>query len=167
MVEIQRAGAEGVDALEALCRGLFDAIAQADPEPIVPFLEGDALWAARRLSYLRWLASDGSFLLIARDGGAPVGYALVEVQESDGDFDFGGPLAEMQSLFVVPHRRGERIGEHLVVCAREALREMGVACMLVGVLASNANAIGFYEHLGLQRWAVQFVDRIEGPRRID
>ena len=125
---------------------------------MVAFRSLDDMWITRSKEYRAWLASPDSFLLIARTDGVAIGYAVIEVRDEEDGWDFGGPLAEMQSISVAESHRGAGVGTGLVERAREILRARGIRTMLVGVLANNSAAIGFYEHLGLRLWANQYVD---------
>ncbi len=165
-ITITRAGAERADDVEDVCRSLFEAVADAGPAvPGIPVRDLDETWERRRANYLEWLAEPGAFLLIAEAEGRVVGYAMVRTEGPLDGWDSHGPLAELESLAVLPGLRGRGIGRLLVEAAEEQLRAAGISSLLIGTVAGNRAAIGFYQHLGYPLWANQYLGRIpDGPR---
>jgi len=98
--------------------------------------------------------------LIAEAAGEPVGFALYF-------FNFSTFLGRqglyLEDLFVLPERRGERIGRRLMeALAREALAR-GARRMDWAVLEWNEPAIGFYRRLGAAPLADWRAWRLDGP----
>jgi len=98
--------------------------------------------------------------LIAEVAGEPVGFALYF-------FNFSTFLGRqglyLEDLFVLPERRGERIGRRLMeALAREALAR-GARRMDWAVLEWNEPAIGFYRRLGAAPLADWRAWRLDGP----
>ena len=60
----------------------------------------------------------------------------------------GPRVGEIESLGVLPEHRGRGIGSRLLEGLDAALREAGVADVVLGVLPGNAGAIRLYERHG-------------------
>ncbi|MDQ6691187.1 MAG: GNAT family N-acetyltransferase [Candidatus Dormibacteraeota bacterium] len=84
-------------------------------------------------------------VLIAEEGGEPVGFALFFHNFSTF---LGRPGIYLEDLFVVPERRGEGHGRHLLARLAEIAVERGCGRLEWAVLNWNTPAIGFYERLG-------------------
>lgn len=94
-------------------------------------------------------AEKHGIMLIAEDGGKPVGWAFahdekaeVFVVEPDRTHGF---LAE---LFLLPQARGKGLGRALIAGCEAWARERGHRLLTVGVLAQNPTAIRAYEGSG-------------------
>ncbi|HEX4637494.1 MAG TPA: GNAT family N-acetyltransferase [Rhizomicrobium sp.] len=94
-------------------------------------------------------AEKHGIMLIAEDGGAPVGWAFVHddkaelfVVEPERSHGF---LAE---LFLTPQARGKGLGRALIEGCEAWARERGHRLLTVGVLAKNPTAIRAYEGAG-------------------
>jgi GNAT superfamily N-acetyltransferase len=94
-------------------------------------------------------------MLIAEDGGTPVGWAFAHdargelyVVEKDRNHGF---LAE---LYVVPEARGKGLGRALIEACEAWARERGHKLLTVGVLASNGRAIRSYEGAGYAAYGI-------------
>ncbi len=165
-VIITRAGVEWVDDLEEVCRSLFEAVASAGPDvPGVPARDLDQTWERRRANYVEWLAEPGAFVVMAETDGRAVGYALVRTYEELDGWDSDGPLAELESLAVLPDHRARGIGKQLVGAVEAQLRGVGVRALLIGTGAGNHDAIRFFAGLGHTHWANQFLGRIPDEPR--
>jgi GNAT superfamily N-acetyltransferase len=88
-------------------------------------------------------------MLIAEDGGKPVGWAFAHderaelfVVEPERRHGF---LAE---LYVTPEVRGKGLGRALIESCEKWARERGHRLLTVGVLAQNPSAIRAYEGAG-------------------
>lgn len=111
MIDIVVAGADRLGDVEPLTRSLHEHHRTVDPAiPGVPPRDVDTWWQIRRGRYETWLGEPGSFLLIAEDDGAAVGYALVTFHDQDDSHTTGERFAELQSLAVAPARRGAGLG---------------------------------------------------------
>ena len=147
--------------LEPLWGGLHAHHSQLRP-PGIPVRAVDRSWSVRRTQYERWLAEGGNALLLAEDdGGGVVGYAMVTIAEGDmATWDVGPPVAELETLAVLPAARGAGIGTALTDAAAAFARERGARALLVSVLHTNANAIRFYEREDFEPFYVQHLRRL-------
>jgi GNAT superfamily N-acetyltransferase len=85
--------------------------------------------------------------VIARDSGAPVGFALFFPVFSTF---LGRPGIYLEDLFVREDARGRGFGRALVVYLAKLAVDRGWGRVEWSVLDWNAPAIGFYERLGAQ-----------------
>lgn len=113
----------------------------------LPFQNRGESWRLRRRSYRRWLAGGGFGLMAEADMGI-VGYAMVSLDEPDDTWDLGPVTAELQTLVVASAGRNAGVGTELVRRMDRCLARRGIADVLVGVVATNVDAIRFYERLG-------------------
>jgi ribosomal protein S18 acetylase RimI-like enzyme len=161
-MQIVRAGRERIADLQPLWESLSRHHAELAPELADVFgevREPQGSWEMRRALYEKWLAGPDAFALIAEEDSSPVGYAVVQV---------GGPsetwstdrVAELQTLAVLPAHRRQGIGTALVERMHEELGRMDVSHFVVAVLASNAEAVRFYERLGLTRFLITYAGRV-------
>jgi ribosomal protein S18 acetylase RimI-like enzyme len=161
-VEIVRAGAERIPDLQPLWESLSRHHAEVAPELAVlgevrP--QADS-WAVRRALYEEWLGEPDAFALVAEIEGGPVGYAVVSLRGPEETWATGDRVAELQTLAVLPGHRGVGIGRALVDRMYEELRRLGVGHFVVGVVASNADAVRFYERLGLTKFIVAYAGQV-------
>jgi ribosomal protein S18 acetylase RimI-like enzyme len=161
-VEIVRAGAERIPDLQPLWESLSRHHADVAPELAVlgeVRAEADS-WAVRRELYEEWLRDPDAFVLIAEANGEPVGYAMVELRGPEETWATGDRVAELETLAVLRGHRGKGIGSALVERMHEELRRLGIGHFTVSVIASNADAVRFYERLGLTRFLVTFAGQV-------
>jgi ribosomal protein S18 acetylase RimI-like enzyme len=147
--QITSIGADRLSELEPLWRSLHHHHrAVAD----VPLLADDDLsWRRRSDWYRARLDAGDAFVLLARVGDAPVGYAFVHVRPGDDDtWPVGAQLAELISLAVVPEARGQGLGTALMDAVDAELERRGVHDLEVGVIAGNDRALRFYQRRGLR-----------------
>jgi ribosomal protein S18 acetylase RimI-like enzyme len=161
-VEIVRAGAERIPDLQPLWESLSRHHAEVAPElamlgEVRP--EADS-WAFRRQLYEEWLQDPDAFVLIAESDGEPVGYAMVELRGPEETWATGDRVAELETLAVLPGHRGRGIGSALVERMHDELRRLGVSHFVVSVIASNADAVRFYERLGLTTFLVTYAGHV-------
>ena len=97
----------------------------------------------------RWMFSERAVAeaVIARDSGAPVGFALFFPVFSTF---LGRPGIYLEDLFVREDARGRGFGRALVVYLAKLAVDRGWGRVEWSVLDWNAPAIGFYERLGAQ-----------------
>ena len=157
-VEVVQPAELDLDALEPLWRSLLERHAALRPE--LPARSRADSWPRRRAQYERWLASPGSFAVLARRGPGLVGYALVEIQEPDETF-VTGPMADVQTLVVAPGERGAGLGGALMDAVDAELDRLGIGDVLLGCLVGNHAAARFYERRGF----VPFVNLLYARRR--
>lgn len=159
---IVKAGADRVDDLEPLARSLHAHHLTVDPAiPGIPPRDEDGWWAIRRGRYAAWLAEPDAFALLAEPDnaepdadGAPVGYAVVSIHDADDSHRTGERFAELQSLAVLDGNRGEGVGTALLQRVYGELRDLGIEELAIGVLATNHDAMRFYEREGFKPWVV-------------
>ena len=83
--------------------------------------------------------------VLAFDGAAPVGYALVTF---GFDLEFGGVQGTLTDLFVEDAVRGTGLGKRLLAAAEDACRSRGARTLQLQVLAGNRRGRSFYEARG-------------------
>jgi ribosomal protein S18 acetylase RimI-like enzyme len=76
-------------------------------------------------------ADPSTFALIAEAGSVAVGYALVHVRGPEESWQTG-PVAELETLAVLPELRGRGIGFDLLAAVFRRLRQMDVREWAVG-----------------------------------
>jgi ribosomal protein S18 acetylase RimI-like enzyme len=149
-VKIRRLELGEIDAVRPLWLDLLEHHRSVTPQMTVRAPEDS--WQRRRAEYERWLADPGSFAVLAEQDGEPLGYALVHVTDGDDTWDTGDRLAELESLSVAPAARGRGVGTALLDAVDEELERLGVTDLFLGVVASNTDAVRFYERRGLRRY---------------
>jgi len=159
---------ERLDELEPLWRALYDHHSEVTPhlrERSRPFA---LAWQSRRLTETRWLAAEpDSFVLAAKQADRTVGYAFVRIRRGAGfaeSWSVADPLADLATLSVLPELRGQGIGSALMDAVEARLGEMGIADMAITVIATNAEAIPFYERRGAVPFITEFIQSVQ---RID
>jgi ribosomal protein S18 acetylase RimI-like enzyme len=134
-VTIERRGADAIAELEPLWLELKNHHGACTPSLPV------------RRDYERWLAEPGAFLLLARQAGRAVGYALVRIEEAGPTWIEPERVAIVQDISVAARARGAGIGRALLDRVGE---ESGADVMQLAVLGANASAKAFYERLGFE-----------------
>jgi ribosomal protein S18 acetylase RimI-like enzyme len=157
-----------LEEMKELWRGLYEHHTSILPnlrEREVPF---EQAWEKRRQSESRWLTCEPqSFVLTAQDGGRPVGYAYVRIRSAAGfvsSWSVCDPLAELAILAVAAERRGEGIGSMLLDAVDQRLGQMGIEDMLIGVIATNEDAMRLYEGRGAKPFLTDFIQRVSKPQ---
>ena len=120
-------------------------------------------WAVRRALYEGLFAQPGTFVLIAELDSSPVGYALVHLRGPEETWASGDRVAELETLTVLPESRGRGVGTALVEAVFSELRALGVRQWAVGAIASNADAIRFYERFDVLPFMVAFIGNVPRP----
>lgn len=87
-------------------------------------------------------------LLVARDGETIVGLAMVASLDLALDV---GTTAELRALVVLSTRRGEGIGEQLVLAAQDWARAHGAKSLTLRTSERRIDAHRFYERLGFSQ----------------
>ncbi len=153
------AGLERLDALGPLWKALQAHHASVAPQfgPIRPPEES---WARRRHLYEAWLEAGEAFVLIAEEHGDPIGYAFVHLGRGSATWATADCVAELETLSVLPDARGRGVGGALMAAMLTELRRRNVADWRVGVVATNHDAVHFYERYGVVPTMVSFVGRV-------
>ena len=108
--------------------------------PLAPELLAEAVSGA--------LLDDGrALILVARDGGRPVGLAYLSFQWT---LERGGRVVWLEELYVLPERRGRGIGGLLLQSALGVARDRGCRAVELEVEASHARAANLYARAGFR-----------------
>ena len=139
-----------LDALESLWIALHRHHRTVVPSAAMLVDDDSVSWSRRRALYGGWMETGDALVLVARRGGAPVGYAVAHLQDGPDDtFAVGARYAELYSLSVAPEGRGGGVGTALMDALDERLDELGIVDLSIGVMARNEDAIRFYRKRGL------------------
>jgi ribosomal protein S18 acetylase RimI-like enzyme len=160
-VEVTRGTLADLDDVEPLWRALGEHHRELAPAGIGT-RDPDEAWRIRRAQYEGWLADGRGTLLLAREDGRAVGYAMVTVEEAGpATWDLGDCTGEIETLSVLPETRSSGVGHALMEAARAVGEERGATALFVGVAATNADALRFYAREGYGDFYVQLVRRLE------
>ncbi|MGI8685838.1 MAG: GNAT family N-acetyltransferase [Acidimicrobiales bacterium] len=91
----------------------------------------------------RLLGHDETVAILAGD--PPVGVALVTLRPNVW---YAGPVALLDELYVVPHRRGQGAGSAIIGLLLATARARGVGLIEINVDESDVGAQRFYERHG-------------------
>ena len=86
-------------------------------------------------------------VLLAEDGGRPVGYAILTFGY---DLEFGGMDAYLTDLFLIEEVRGDGLGRWLLAEVERAAQERGVQALHLMVAPQNQRAHHLYHRAGFQ-----------------
>ena len=103
----------------------------------------------RQERFRRELGEGQATLSLALDDHEAVGFAIYRLREGEATFDTGEAVAELETMAVAPHRRGEGIGSALMRHVHRQLAGQGVAFVSLTVLAGNDDAAAFYKRFGM------------------
>ena len=143
-------GVELIDDVEDLWKALHAHHQEGLPGFV--YHSAATSWEARSDEYRRWLARPGSFVLVARAAGRPVGYALVEVFDGPDDtWVTGERIAHLQSLALASAWRGAGLGTVLADRVDAELSARGINDVLIDVVEGNTGAERFYQRRGYRR----------------
>jgi ribosomal protein S18 acetylase RimI-like enzyme len=117
-------------------------------------------WAVRRALYEAWLDEPDAFVLVGETKDGPVRYALVHMRGPEETWRTGERIAELETLTVLPDHRRRGIGTELLHRVHQELRRVGVEQMRVSVIASNADAVRFYQRSGLRRFTISYIGAV-------
>jgi GNAT superfamily N-acetyltransferase len=145
-VSVERSGLAALEELRPLWQALLER--HAEVWSVLPQRAAAESWTRRKRQYEGWLADEGSFVLVARMAGAPLGYILVHVDEGDETYLTGERLAWIETLVVAAGERDAGIGGLLFDAAMEELGRIGVDDLLVSHMDGNEAARRFYERRG-------------------
>jgi ribosomal protein S18 acetylase RimI-like enzyme len=159
---IRRVGLEQLTRLRPLWESLHEHHVRVAPhlEQLGPVRSAAQSWRVRSALYRQWLAEPDAFALLAEADGVAVGYALVHMRGEEESWRTGARIAELETLAVMPRYRGRGIGTALIGAVHAELRRIGVAQLGVSVIATNRDAIRFYERLGLLSFCVSYIGTV-------
>lgn len=112
-------------------------------------------WNDPRADFARALAGATSTVLLARDDGALIGSVMV---------GHDGHRGWLYYLAVAPGRRGHGVGRALFAAAEDWLRNAGAPKVQLMVRSDNADALAFYDAIGLARQDVVVLGRFLNAR---
>lgn len=161
-IVIRRGGAERIADLQPLWESLHEHHAAVAPHltAIGPVRPPEHSWQVRRALYEEWLTEPDAFVLVAEDGSRPVAYALVHMRGTEETWVTGERVAELETLTVLPQYRSRGLGRALIDAVYVELRRLGVSEWAVGVIATNADALRFYERLDLHPFVVIYLGNV-------
>lgn len=114
-----------------------------------------AAFVAENLSEDRfrgYLADPDRVVLLARDGGNPLGYAmLIRGVPDDPDVQHAvptRPAAELSKMYVLPHGHGAGVSAALMTAALDRGAGLDAKCVWLGVNQHNGRAQRFYAKYG-------------------
>lgn len=157
-LRIERGSESSLDLVRALWVCLHHHHQNIAPR-LAPYVDDDASWQRRRRFYADCLSHRGSFLLLAYTGEDLVGYALVLVQATTSMWNdtwvVGDRTAELETLVVVPERRGQGIGSLLMNRVESEIVQLGIQDMIIGALPTNTEVLDLYRRRGFEpTWLV-------------
>jgi GNAT superfamily N-acetyltransferase len=147
-VEIVRGRAELLDEVRPLWLALRAHHHSIAPD-LGPVREDDDTWRRRRAQYEAWLADERAFILLARRHGTALAYAFVRVDVWSSPTWSAEPVnLELETLSVLPAARGTGVGARIIALVREEVDRGGYDGLYLTAVASNADALRFYEREG-------------------
>jgi GNAT superfamily N-acetyltransferase len=158
-ISIELAGPERLDELRPLWESLSDHHVEIAPQlrGLGPVRASAESWDVRRAHYVSLFADDPSaFALIASAAGGPVGYALAQIRGPEESWETG-PVAVLETLAVLPAHRRRGIGAALVQATMAELRGLGINHWEVATIASNEEALRFYQRLNLLPFTINLI----------
>jgi diamine N-acetyltransferase len=102
--------------------------------------------------YEAWLNSSDAAAWLAEsvEGGAPVGYAVLDRAKLEGA-DLLPDDLEIKRIYVLARFHGTGVGGHLMSAALDEAKRRGARRALLGVYAQNHRALAFYAKHGFAR----------------
>ncbi|HWI71375.1 MAG TPA: GNAT family N-acetyltransferase [Baekduia sp.] len=146
-VEITRGGAELLGELRPLWLALRTHHGEIAPQ-LGPVRDDEDTWRRRRAQYAEWLQNERNFVLLARRRGRALGYLFARVAESASATWNGGTVLDVETLSVLPEARGSGIGARLLALVREEVAVRGYDQLTLTAVATNRDALRFYEREG-------------------
>lgn len=147
-VEIVRGGVELLDQARPLWLALRTHHNRIAPD-LGPVREDDETWRRRRAQYETWLEDERAFVLLARRAGRVVGYAFFRVEAvSSPTWEKGGFAGDLETLSILPEARGTGLGARLIALVRDEVTRQGYTDLHITAVATNHDALRFYEREG-------------------
>lgn len=155
-------GADCLDQLEPLWLALFDhhrTVGTGDHAIIAR----DRSWPRRRRLYEELFADPDTFVVLAEQGGQPVGYTMNHLRHgADDSWDTSEVIGEVETLVLLPGVRGQGVGTALMDVSEDELARRGAVTMMTAVLEGNDRSREFYLRRGMAP-TVTYLMRL-GPR---
>jgi ribosomal protein S18 acetylase RimI-like enzyme len=162
VAEIRREGPECIPELRPLWLALRDHHHAVAPE-LGPIWDDEESWGRRRAHHERALAGAGTFVLVAREAGRAVGYALITLRGASYTWREPPAHGELEAISVLPEAQGRGIGRSLIEHAYAELAQRGADTMTLRVVEANAQARAFYARMGFAPWVVELRGRAFSP----
>lgn len=121
--------------------------------PPVPEAEGRITAA-----FAAGIDSDDSDVLVAYDGGEPVGMVLVHLERPSRMSD--ERAAELSRVVVRSDRRGSGAGKALVEAVETWARDRGIRTMVAAIFIQNEPSRGFWRAVGFEPWVERMVREV-------
>jgi ribosomal protein S18 acetylase RimI-like enzyme len=162
-IDITRGGVELLDEVRPLWLALRTHHRAVAPD-LGPVREDDDTWQRRRAQYERWLEDERAFVLLARRQNRAVGYAMVRIDERASPTWAGDRVnADLETLSVLPDARGAGVGRRLIALVREEVDRRGYDGLVLTAVATNRDALRFYEREGFTPTFVTLRDTRRRP----
>ena len=116
----------------------------------------ESLW---RKWILKWIRSPDGLVLMAEDGGKPVGYSFNYVKKSNPVYRVN-KLGCMSELYIVPGYRKKGISSRFKNEAFKWFRKKGLKHVCIGAHGSNKRALGIYRKWGFFDFSVDLRKKI-------
>ena len=125
--------------------------------------EPSEAWARRHQQYLEWINDAGGIVFLAFDPDTDevVGYAALHLVTSGAAFDLGESYGDVETLAVLPERRGQGIGLALLNACQKELDRREIEYLSLETLASNTGALRLYERAGFQPFMMRMMRRVD------
>lgn len=149
---------EQLDAVEPMWNALQEHHSRITPQldPLTPKRKLADAWRLRRSKYGRWLEDPETFFVIAEDERGPIGYAFVTVGPGYASWQTGERAGVLETLSVLPNRRGEGVGAALIEAVWARLGERGVEDLAITTTITNIDSHRFYERHGFTQGFVVY-----------
>lgn len=161
-VAIARGGAELLDEVRPLWLALRTHHGEIAPQLGAARSDDDS-WARRRAQYAGWLHDERNFVLLARRDGRAVGYLFARVAASESATWDPGTILDVETLSVLPEARGAGVGARLLDLARQEVARRGYDRLTLTAVATNRDALRFYEREGFETIFVTLRDTRRRP----
>jgi GNAT superfamily N-acetyltransferase len=161
-VEITRGGAELLGELRPLWLALRTHHGEIAPQ-LGPVRADEDSWRRRREQYAGWLADERNFVLLARRHRRALGYAFARVAPSTSATWHGGTILDVETLSLLPEARGSGIGARLLALLRDEVALRGYDQLTLTAVATNRDALRFYEREGFTPTFVSLRDTRRRP----
>ena len=104
----------------------------------------------------------GAALLVAEEGGRPLGFSYVETVR---DYFLGEEHGHIGILAVAGEAEGRGAGGALLEASEAWARRRGYGRLTLNVFERNARARGVYEHRGYRPETMRYVKLLGGPKK--
>lgn len=150
--------------VETLCRELHHHHGLIAPSMAgLPLRSADDCWERKRRDYEQWLREeDGSFVLLATEREAIIGFALIRIVGGYQGWASENQVAMLEALTVLDGHRGRGVGGSLMNEIFKHLGIRGVTQMRVQLIDANVKAKIFYEKHGFTTVINEMFVNLEG-----